>query len=84
MVIVGNKFDLDSERVVTQQEGKELAASFGCLWMETSAKQGIRVEDAFHELVREARRKEARLVQGSTMGDTKSAKRVGRKKCEIL
>ena len=49
--------------------------------METSAKQGIRVEDAFHELVREARRNEARLVQGSTMGDTK---RVGRKKCEIL
>ena len=26
MVIIGNKLDLDSERVVSQQEGKELAA----------------------------------------------------------
>ena len=43
MVIVGNKLDLDAERVVSQQEGKELAASFGCPWMETSAKARIRV-----------------------------------------
>merc|ERR1711957_902717 len=50
MVIVGNKLDLDAERVVSQQEGKELAASFGCPWMETSAKARIRVEDAFYEL----------------------------------
>ena len=80
IIIVGNKLDLDSKRVVTQQEGKELAASFGCLWMETSAMQGIRVEDAFHELLREARRNETRN-QGSTVGDTK---RAGRKKCEIV
>ena len=56
MVIVGNKLDLDAERVVSQQEGKELAASFGCPWMETSAKARIRVEDAFYELVREIRK----------------------------
>merc|ERR1719364_674433 len=56
MVIVGNKLDLDAERVVSQQEGKELAASFGCPWMETSAKARIRVEDAFFELVREIRK----------------------------
>ena len=59
MVIVGNKLDLDSERVVSQQEGKELAASFGCPWMETSAKARIRVEDAFYELVREIRKDQA-------------------------
>jgi len=53
MVIVGNKLDLDAERVVSQQEGKELAASFGCPWMEASAKARIRVEEAFFELVRE-------------------------------
>jgi len=56
MVIVGNKLDLDHERVVTQQEGRELAASFGCPWMETSAKARIRVDDCFFELVREIRK----------------------------
>ena len=52
MVIVGNKLDLDSERAVSTKEGQELAASFGCPFMETSAKARIRVEDAFYELVR--------------------------------
>merc|ERR1712087_188061 len=51
MVIVGNKLDLDSERTVPTKEGQELAASFSCPFMETSAKARIRVEDAFYELV---------------------------------
>jgi len=51
MVIVGNKLDLDNERTVTTKEGQELAASFSCPFMETSAKARIRVEDAFYELV---------------------------------
>ena len=55
LVVVGNQLDLDSERVVTQREAKELAASLGCPWMETSAKARIRVAEAFHELVREIR-----------------------------
>ena len=51
MVIVGNKLDLDSERVVSQSEGKDLAASYNCPWLEASAKARIRVEDSFFELV---------------------------------
>jgi len=78
MVIVGNKLDLDSERVVSQQEGKELAASFGCPWMETSAKARIRVEDAFYELVREIRN------EIRNQGGAKKPERKGGKKCLIL
>ena len=78
MVIVGNKLDLDAERVVSQQEGKELAASFGCPWMETSAKARIRVEDAFYELVREIRN------EIRNQGGVKAPKKSGGKKCEIL
>jgi len=52
MVVVGNKLDLDSERAVSREEGKEFAADLNCPWMETSAKARIRVEDAFYELVR--------------------------------
>lgn len=56
MVMVGNKLDLDEQREVTQQEGQELAASYGCAWMETSAKARIRVEDCFYEVVREIKK----------------------------
>jgi len=56
MVIVGNKLDLDNERQVSQTDGKDLAQSYGCPWMETSAKARLRVEDAFFELVREIRK----------------------------
>jgi len=79
MVIVGNKLDLDAERVVSQQEGKELAASFGCPWMETSAKARIRVEEAFFELVREIRKEGPSVTQAKT----KKGGLAG-KKCAIL
>jgi len=76
MVIVGNKLDLDSERAVSTKEGQELAASFGCPFMETSAKARIRVEDAFYELVREIRKSQ----QSKTTG--RPAKK--KSKCVIL
>ncbi|KAJ9658063.1 RAS1 protein [Neophaeococcomyces mojaviensis] len=56
IIIVGNKCDLEQDRVVSQEEGMQLARSFGCKFMETSAKQRINVEQAFHELVREIRK----------------------------
>jgi GTPase SAR1 family protein len=41
---------------VSQDEGKELAAAYGCPWMEASAKTRVRCEDCFYELVREIRK----------------------------
>jgi small GTP-binding protein len=38
MVVVGNKCDLESERQVSKAEGQDLAKSFGCPFLETSAK----------------------------------------------
>jgi len=79
MVIVGNKSDLESERQVSQNEGKELAASFGCPWMETSAKARIRCEDCFYELVREIRK-----VSAATQAATPRSKKKAGPKCAIL
>lgn len=56
IIVVGNKCDLDTERKVSQQEGEELAAEFGCKFIETSARTRINVENAFYDLVREIRR----------------------------
>ncbi|KAI9294995.1 ras-like protein 1 [Neoconidiobolus thromboides FSU 785] len=56
MVVVANKCDLEPERQVSTQEGKDLAKGFACKFMETSAKQKINVDETFYNLVREIRR----------------------------
>ena len=56
MVLIANKCDLESERQVTTQEGKDLALRFGCHFIESSAKFRINVDEAFYEVVRDIRR----------------------------
>lgn len=45
MVLVGNKCDLEDERVVGKEQGINLARQFSCAFMETSAKAKINVND---------------------------------------
>ena len=46
MVLVGNKCDLEEERVVGKDQGLNLARQFNnCTFMETSAKAKIGVND---------------------------------------
>nr|CAD7266049.1 unnamed protein product [Timema shepardi] len=46
MVLVGNKCDLEDERVVGKDQGVNLARQFNCAFMETSAKAKINVNDS--------------------------------------
>eukprot|EP00727_Mastigamoeba_balamuthi_P004461 m51a1_g14012 putative ras gtpase (969) ;mRNA; r:1089721-1092844 len=55
IVLVGNKTDLDDGRAVSNYEGSELARTWGCPFVETSAKTGSNVEQAFFTAVRVAR-----------------------------
>ncbi|KAJ9144796.1 Ras small monomeric GTPase [Coniochaeta hoffmannii] len=71
MVVVGNKCDLESEREVSRAEGEALARSFGCKFIETSAKSRINVDKAFYDIVREIRRYN-REVQGYSTGSGNS------------
>ncbi|CAB11218.1 GTPase Ras1 [Schizosaccharomyces pombe] len=56
VVLVANKCDLEAERVVSRAEGEQLAKSMHCLYVETSAKLRLNVEEAFYSLVRTIRR----------------------------
>eukprot|EP00042_Codosiga_hollandica_P034264 m.238912 g.238912 ORF g.238912 m.238912 type:complete len:207 (-) comp54363_c2_seq14:209-829(-) len=52
MVVVGNKSDLVSERVISTTEASALAEKIGCPYIETSAKEARNIEEVFFEMVR--------------------------------
>ncbi|XP_062584325.1 circularly permutated Ras protein 1-like isoform X2 [Saccostrea cucullata] len=52
-ILCGNKSDLEQEREVSFEEGKKLAESLGIPFLETSAKTGSLVKEAFENLVLE-------------------------------
>jgi len=56
VILVANKSDLEYERQVGMNEGRELARRLNCKCIETSAKQRFNVDEAFSTIVREIRR----------------------------
>ena len=52
-LLIGNKSDLEDERKVSKEEGKEFAEINGMEFFETSAKEDYQVQDAFIQLTRD-------------------------------
>ena len=57
IVLVGNKSDLDDKRQVSYEEGKELADKNELLFFESSAKDGINVDEIFVNSAKEIAKK---------------------------
>ncbi|XP_066600954.1 ras-related protein Rab-37-like [Prorops nasuta] len=53
IMLLGNKCDCGSERMVKKEDGARLASEYGVPFIETSAKTGLNVELAFHAVARE-------------------------------
>ena len=56
IVIVGNKCDLESDRVVDEDKAQNFAISINSVIFESSAKEGININEPFFEVVRLIRR----------------------------
>ncbi|MBW0490379.1 hypothetical protein O181_030094 [Austropuccinia psidii MF-1] len=61
-ILIGNKSDAVDKKVIDESQGRELAAELGILFMETSAKANINVEEAFFSLARDIK---ARLIDST-------------------
>lgn len=83
-MLVGNKCDKTYEREVSREEGIALARTFGCEFMETSARTAYNVELLFTNLVR-ALRQTKRLEPGTNgkQGD-KPLKDPKKPKCVVM
>ncbi|PSS26622.1 Ras-related protein [Actinidia chinensis var. chinensis] len=64
-MLVGNKVDKESERVVTKKEGINFARDYGCLFIECSAKTQANVQQCFEELVLKILETPSLLAEGS-------------------
>jgi len=53
LILVGNKCDLNDQRVITTDQGQDLAKKFGCAFMEASAKTRLNTDQIFHSLIRQ-------------------------------
>mmetsp|Transcript_28009 Transcript_28009/g.70326 ORF Transcript_28009/g.70326 Transcript_28009/m.70326 type:complete len:189 (-) Transcript_28009:222-788(-) len=76
LILVGNKCDLSDQREVTTEDGRQLAESFGCQFIETSAKTKHNVNETFYELVR--------IVTGKKPGGGGSGGKKGGGGCCVL
>lgn len=67
IVLCGNKADLEDQRVVSEQRGKEVAQKFGLTYVETSAATGQNVETAVNHLLDAVMRRMALAVDSSIL-----------------
>ena len=51
VVLVGNMCDLNDSRIVTTEQGEELAKELGCPFIEVSAKENVNIDELFALLV---------------------------------
>ena len=49
-ILVGNKCDREDEKVISTEQGKELADEYGLRFFETSAKSGFNISELFHDV----------------------------------
>ncbi|VEL08665.1 unnamed protein product [Protopolystoma xenopodis] len=51
MILVGNKCDVEPERVVGREQGQNLASRWNCSFMETSAKAKVNVNEVYVQII---------------------------------
>lgn len=73
-ILIGNKCDWEEKRVVSTEQGEELARELGIPFLEVSAKSNINIDKAFYSLAADIKK---RIVDTSKTETTTSNVNVG-------
>lgn len=73
-MLIGNKSDLESSRVVTYSEGKTFAANNGMEFTETSARGNVNIEEAFFMIARKIKEKVQKFEEKHSSDHSKKKK----------
>ena len=80
-LVIGNKIDLNEKRVVSIEEGKNIAKEYGVHFIETSAKNAINVEEAFLNVAKEIMEKENEINNNKRNVNIKKEKKENKACC---
>ena len=72
-LLIGNKSDLNAQRKITTEQGKELAETLGMQFIETSAKNSCNINEVFSNLSQmmvDANRRQVKVSQLISVGKT--------------
>nr|XP_055032906.1 PDZ domain-containing protein 7 isoform X1 [Misgurnus anguillicaudatus]XP_055032907.1 PDZ domain-containing protein 7 isoform X1 [Misgurnus anguillicaudatus]XP_055032908.1 PDZ domain-containing protein 7 isoform X1 [Misgurnus anguillicaudatus] len=61
IMLIGNKTDMSNTRVIRREDGEKLAREFGVIFLETSAKTGLNVDQAFITVAKELVRRSVQM-----------------------
>ena len=67
VILIGNKCDLKDERVVSYEQGKEIADKNNVKFFETSAYNGENIEESFRALAEEILENNVGMEEGETL-----------------
>jgi len=84
MIIVGNKKDLDNDRDTSEESAQEYADSLRVPYIETSAKTGYNVKEAFHLIMSEIERIRPDLLVKRTKNRPSTSSDQKKKDCRIV
>jgi len=76
-ILVGNKCDMESQRQVSTDEGRELAEHYNVRFLETSAKDCKNVDEAFQLMTKEIKSRVA-ISQPKRAEGAGSGQRIGK------
>ena len=76
-ILVGNNSHLEEQRVVSKEEGQELANKWKCPFIETSSTTGHNVEELFLNLIRQMIKRDEEIVNNRNCKNGKEYEKKG-------